>query len=97
MADAQFRFEQDVRNVGLMKGVYIEIIKTEIKPNHVSSVKIGTSKKGHIKEDLELDRPLYFNESDDDKWLTSFINDVFIKENKTYIETETSIYEVNFL
>jgi hypothetical protein len=96
MADAQFRFEQDVRNVGLIKGVYIEIIKTEIKPKHVSSVKIGTSKKGHIKEDLELDRPLYFNERDNE-WLTSCINNVFIKENKTYIETETSIYEVNFL
>jgi len=95
-SNPEYAFSSDARTAGLVGGVSIQITKTKTKEHFLSPVAVGSSRLGHIKKDLELDRPLYFDEWGD-QGVTSPLKRVFVKEDKIYIETMTSIYKVAFL
>ena len=95
MSDCQASFDLIATNASLIEGVLISIEKIGIKNNHKSNYAIGTIKRGHIKFNLEYKRPLFLKEWGD-SWVTSEIEKIFIENEKTCIETRTSIYEITF-
>jgi hypothetical protein len=94
MTDAEFNFSYDAKQVGLVVGTHVKV--TKIRKDIPSPIEVGHSVTGHICQELQLNVPLYFSEYHNQN-ITSELRRIFKEEDKTFIETKTSIYEVTFL
>lgn len=94
MTDAEYNFSFDAKQYGLVVGAHIKITKT--RKDIPSPVEVGHSVTGHICQELQFNRALYFSEYYNQNQ-TSELRKIFKEKDKVFIETRTSIYEVIFL